>query len=197
MNFQHFNRRLHLYLAMFLMPWFLMYGISSYPFSHPKATNALLGGDTPLWSPRFERPYDIPVEGVPLEEVGARMVKDAGLSGTFGTYSNNPREINVYWHTFRHAVQLTYFVDQKRLRAQDRVFRWDRFLTGMHARGGFHQSDFLNDAWAVVVDVVCVGFIVWIASGLIMWWQLPSHRGWGWLAVFGGAAAFLLFLFGM
>ena len=29
-------RRTHIYLALFLLPWFGMYGISSLPFSHPE-----------------------------------------------------------------------------------------------------------------------------------------------------------------
>jgi hypothetical protein len=197
MDFQRFNRRLHLYLAMFLMPWFLMYGVSSFPFNHQKLAESIFHDGGPMWTTRFDRPCDIPVEGLPLEQIGARMVKDAGLNGTFGTYRNRPNEVNVYWHTFRHSIQLTYFTDQKRLLAQDRKFRWDHLLTGMHARGGYRQDDFLNDAWAVTVDVVSFGFIVWIASGLIMWWQLRSARGWGWLALLGGAGLFLLFLFGM
>ena len=34
MTFPHFNRRLHLYLGLALLPWFLMYGLSSVPFAH-------------------------------------------------------------------------------------------------------------------------------------------------------------------
>ena len=34
MTFPHFNRRLHLYLGLCLLPWFLMYGASSIPFAH-------------------------------------------------------------------------------------------------------------------------------------------------------------------
>ena len=34
MSFDHFVRRLHLYLALTLLPWFFVYGISSIPFSH-------------------------------------------------------------------------------------------------------------------------------------------------------------------
>ena len=44
----------------------------------------------------------------------------------------------------------------------------------MHARGGFEQEGFLQLSWSVVVDIVCVWMIVWIASGLFMWWELPG-----------------------
>ena len=76
---------------------------------------------------------------------------------------------------------------------EDRRFRWDHFLTGMHARGGFEQEGILPLSWSVVVDLVSVAMIVWVASGLYMWWELPGQRRWGWLAIVGGAASFLLF----
>ena len=34
MTFSHVNRRVHLYLGLFLLPWLFMYGISSLPFAH-------------------------------------------------------------------------------------------------------------------------------------------------------------------
>ena len=34
MSFSHINRRVHLYLGLALLPWFLMYGVSSVPFAH-------------------------------------------------------------------------------------------------------------------------------------------------------------------
>jgi uncharacterized RDD family membrane protein YckC len=77
---------------------------------------------------------------------------------------------------------------------EDRRFAWNEFLTGMHARGGFHQDGFWQDAWAVVVDIVCFAFLVWVATGLIMWWGIPSHRGWGWVAIGGGLLAFAVFM---
>lgn len=61
MSFNHFNRRLHLYLAMFLLPWVLMYGLSSLPFSHHDFFEELYRGDgVSTWTTRFERSYDQP-----------------------------------------------------------------------------------------------------------------------------------------
>jgi hypothetical protein len=79
------------------------------------------------------------------------------------------------------------------VRAEDRRFRWDQFLTGMHARGGFDQGDLLASSWSVVVDLVQVGILFWIASGLIMWWELRGHRRWGLVAILGGVASFVFF----
>ena len=56
----------------------------------------------------------------------------------------SPTQINVYSYSFWKSTQLKYFVDQKRLTVEDRRFRWDHFLTGMHARGGFDQEGMLQ-----------------------------------------------------
>jgi hypothetical protein len=63
----------------------------------------------------------------------------------------------------------------------------------MHGRGGFEQESLLDRSWSVVVDVVCLGIIIWIASGLYMWWGLPGHRRWGWIAILAGAILFVGF----
>ena len=55
--------------------------------------------------------------------------------------------------------------------------------------GGFWDS-----VWAVFVDIVSVGLILWIASGIYMWWGLPSTRRWGWLALSAGMLCFAVII---
>jgi hypothetical protein len=197
MTFAHFNRRLHLYLGLALLPWFFMYGISSVPFAHNQffeRRDAARG--LPLWTLRSEHTVDlgVPEDPAALRSLGAALLQAAGIEGTsFGAYRQSPTQINVYSYSFWKSTQLKYFVDQKRLRVEDRRFRWDHFLTGMHARGGFEQEGFLQTSWSVVVDLVCLGMIVWIASGLYMWWAVRGHRGWGALAILGGVVSFVVF----
>lgn len=194
MTFHHVNRRTHLYLALFLLPWFLMYGLSSIPFAHNAWMNEIFGPTR--FTVRFDKPFyaEIPQDDEALKALGDRIVRENGLEGSWGTYRANPRQVNVYVHTFRSATEVTYFVDDKRLVARDRHFRWDHFLTGMHARGGFRHPLPLDSVWAVVVDLVCVAFLIWITTGLIMWWQLRGTRTWGLIALASGAGLFILFL---
>ena len=51
--------------------------------------------------------------------------------------------------------------------------------------------------WAFVLDLVCVGFLVWIASGLYMWWKVRRLRFWGLVTIAGGMVAFSLFMVGL
>jgi hypothetical protein len=196
MTFSHLNRRMHLYLGLTLVPWFVMYGISSIPFAHNQYFEARdQAKGLPLWTTRLEQSYSIavPAEGE-LRAVGAQIVKDFGLQGAFGAYRQGPNQINVYVNTFRHVTQAKYFVAEQKIVVEDRRFRFDHFLTGMHARGGFEQESLLNTAWGAMVDVACLGMLLWVVSGLYMWWCLPGLRNWGWLAFLSGAGSFALFM---
>jgi hypothetical protein len=197
MTFSHFNRRLHLYLGLGLLPWFFMYGISSVPFAHSQFFDKRdAAKNLPLWTLRSEQSIDLRIPDDPeaLRTLGASLLKQASIEGTsFGTYRQGPNQVNVYSYSFWTSTQLKYYADQKKLTVEDRRFRWDHFLTGMHARGGFEQEGFLADSWSAVVDVVCLGMILWIVSGLYMWWGLPSQRRWGWIAILAGTASFVAF----
>lgn len=197
MTFAHLNRRVHLYLGLALLPWLFMYGISSVPFAHNQffdRRDAAKG--LPMWTLRSEHRIDVPVPEDPkaLRSLGAALLAQAGSANTsFGVYRQSATQVNVYSYSFWKSTQLKYFIDQKRLTVEDRRFRWDHFLTGMHARGGFEQEGFLQNSWSVVVDVVCIGILLWIATGIYMWWGLPSARRWGWVAVSAGVVTFLFF----
>src|SRR4030095_2335486 len=119
MTFAHFNRRLHLYLGLSLLPWSFMYAVSSVPFAHNQYFDALDAAKRlPLWTLRSERTLDTGVPDDPdaLRRFGARLLKDAGIENTsFGVYRQSPTQVNVYSYSFWKSTQLKYFIDQKRL----------------------------------------------------------------------------------
>jgi hypothetical protein len=197
MTFAHLNRRTHLYLGLALLPWFLMYGISSIPFAHtPFFERRDAARGLPTWTLRATHAVDLPVADGPqeLRTLGATLLRQADVStSSFGVYRQSPTQVNVYAYSFRHSTQLKYFIDERRMTVEDRRFRWDHFLTGMHARGGFEQDGLLDRSWSVIVDLVCVAILLWIASGLYMWWGLQGSRTWGWITIAAGAATFVFF----
>lgn len=200
MTLGHLNRRVHLYLGLALLPWLFMYGISSIPFAHTAYFNARdAATQLPLWTMKSDAivdvaPPDASAGERALRPFGAALLERAGISGTsFGVYRQGPNQINVYSYSFWKSTQLKYYVAERRLTVEDRRFRWDQFLTGMHARGGFEQEGLLALSWSVTVDVVCAAILVWIASGLYMWWTLPGHRRWGAVTLASGTMSFLVF----
>ncbi len=196
MKFPHINRRTHLYLGLFLTPWFFMYGLSSIPFAHNAYFESLdKAKGLPLWKQRFEKRYEmaIPEQG-PLRPLGEKVLAEHGLSGAYGVYRQGRNQVDIYVYSFWHSTQLKYFIAEKKLVAEDRRFRLDHFLTGMHAKGGFEQDGFFQKFWGVMVDVVCLGLLLWVATGLYMWWSMPALRRWGAVALLGGVGSFVVFL---
>ena len=194
MRWLHWSRRIHLYTGLCLAPWFLLYGVSSLVFSHDKWLDQLdKAKGVPNWTPLSERHYEIeiPAQG-DLKPVADKIVSDLGLEGAHGAYRPNTSRVDVYVYTFWHSTQVKYFIAEKRLVVEAKRFRWDHFLTGMHAQAGYGR-DTLRNLWAGVVDTVVIAMVFWVITGLLMWWRLPKTRSWGWLSLAAGLCSFLLF----
>jgi hypothetical protein len=189
-------RRLHLYLGLALLPWFVIYGVSSLAFSHPAWFQAPPGEAKKDWVVRSERAYEIEIPPRPdWRAVGARIRRDVGMDGGYGVWRPpGQNRIEVIHQRFLSASRAVYLPAEKKLVIEDRRFRWGAFLTGMHARGGFEQEHLLNDLWGVIVDVVSIAMLAWIATGLYLWWKRRPTRTWGWIAIAGGCVSFAVFL---
>ena len=192
MTFNHLNRRTHLFLGLALIPWFVIYGLSSLAFQH----RTLFTDDPkPHWSDAVARPYDRQIlEGADLRRVGAEILADADLEGLYRARRPKPNRIVVNRFDFWSQTRLIYQIDEGRLTVEERRYGFDAFLIFMHIRAGFVQESFLSDLWAVVVDIVCLGILVWVASGLYMWWLLSPTRRWGAAALGAGFVSFGIFI---
>jgi hypothetical protein len=194
-NFDKLNRRTHLYLGLFLMPWLLMYGASSFIIIH----QSWFGGKNPLApEPLFERPYSRPVtahgpnNGPELRAAAQEVLKDCNLEGAFWVDQPDSNTLHIARFSFRDSISLTYSMKDQKLKAERQPMRPSQVAVRLHFRGGYLQPDLGNKLWGLMVDLVCVGILGWVASGLIMWWRLPRLRAWGTMAVGGGIVSFLL-----
>ncbi len=191
MTFDKINRRTHLYAALFFMPWFFVYGVSSLVFSHPAW---FTGGPNMVLVSEREYKLDPSASGAALRPIADQIQKDTGLEGHFAVFRTPENLIRLYKPGFITATQVTYDPLKERLIVQKTPFKVSGLLTRLHARGGFDRKDILNTAWSVIVDLVQIGMLIWIASGLYMWWHLKPLRGWGWLALGAGASSFAYFI---
>lgn len=195
MTFNRFNRRLHLYLALLLVPWILMYGVSSFVINHNPYFQGLYDDGVPQWTDRFDRPYHRVVpEDADLEQIAADILEDVGLEGDFFVRRPTPARIDINLGDFWSNTRVVYAVDEGRIRAQDRRFQWNHLFVKMHERSGYHRESVLQDTWAVIVDVACLGLLIFMASGVYMWWQLKATRLWGSVAIGAGVVTFVIFL---
>ncbi len=196
-SFQYLNRRVHLYLGMFCLPWFIMYGISSLAFNHPSWFSNGNGQPGGQWKMVDSWPcsVEVPNDGSIPHEVAQELVRTAGLdTNTFGAYRTGEAKITVYFPSFRKMRQLIYRIDENRLVMNERKKFAQQFLTGMHARGGFHHDSLLNDSWAFIVDAVCVAFMLWVVTGIIMWLRVPEMRSMGAVFLVSGFLTFVGFM---
>ena len=193
MTFQHVVRRSHLYMGLFLLPWVVMFGASSIPLNHISVP------DPPTWAQVAEHAFDaeVPASGADLRPFGRQMMDAAGVEGGYFVNRVNPRQVNVNHPNFLRSVRIIYHADRKRLITERRELTLRSFISGLHTRGGFDLGGVWDSVWAFFVDVVSVALILWIASGLYMWWHLPATRSWGWIALTAGAACFAAIIFAL
>ena len=195
MSLDKINRRTHLYLGLFLMPWLLMYGVSSFIIIH----QSWFGGEKQAaWEPVFEKEYRHPIpEQGELRTVAQETLKDCNLEGAFWANKPNPDILQINRFTFWDSTRLTYSVKEQKLKAERQRMRLSQAIVRMHFRGGFGQPRFWDKFWGLLVDLACLGILIWVASGLIMWWRLPRLRTWGAIAVGGGLLSFLLLIWSL
>jgi len=193
-------RRIHTYSGLFLLLFLLKFGVSAIPFSHGKQFREYYK-DKPQWETRFEREYEIevPEDAGPdeLRVIGAKILADLDIKGSFGAWRNGQNRIAVHKFTFGKNTRVFYQIDEKKIIVEDNLFRWDQFLTKFHWIGGYQQSRIIHDIFALMIDLTCLGLIVWIITGLVMWWQNPAVRNWGIVAIASGWLSFIVFMITM
>jgi hypothetical protein len=189
-TFDRINRRTHLYLGLFLMPWLLMYGVSSFIIIH----QSWFGTDKHRqWETLYQREYHRPIstEGN-LRAAAQEILKDCNLEGAFWVDQPKPDTLHIDRFSFWDSTSLTYSIKDQKLKVERQRMKLPQGVIRMHFRGGYRQATLWDDFWGLLVDIACVGIIIWVASGLVMWWRLPRLRGWGAIAVGGGMLSFLL-----
>ncbi len=200
-NFSLIIRRTHLYLTLLCLPWFVMYAVTAIAFHHAdwfEEPKDLYNTSGDSWTRQGSWPCNIEVPQEPRipREYAAELLKVAGIeSDAFGAYRSGSKRIEVYFLSFWDTRRLTYQLDQQQLVLFTRQSTPSMILSSMHARAGYHQDGFWNNAWAVMVDATCTGMLIWVATGLFIWWQVPRMRGWGIFALAAGFASFALFMY--
>src|SRR5213593_2744004 len=104
-TFDKINRRTHLYLGLFLMPWLLMYGASSFLIIH----QSWFPTDKPARELLFEKAYSRPVNlqgansSPELRAAAQEILKDCNLEGAFWGGQTQAR------HTAHRSFQFSGF----------------------------------------------------------------------------------------
>jgi hypothetical protein len=193
-TFDKINRRAHLYFGLFLMPWLLMYGVSSFIVIH----RSWFPSDRPSGEVVLEKAYNHPVDvrgannSPELRAAAGVILKDCNFEGAFWVDKPNPDTMHIERFSFRDSISITYSSKDQKLKAERQPVAWSQVPVRMHFRGGYGQPGLWDKFWGALVDAACLGIIIWVISGLLMWWRLPRLRAWGAIAVGGGMLSFLI-----
>jgi hypothetical protein len=194
-TFDKINRRTHLYLGLCLLPWLLMYGVSSFIIIHQPWFRA---DKERAWEILFAKEYHHPVNAQEnLRETAGEILKDCNLEGAFWANQPDTNTLQIDRFSFWDSIRLTYSIKDQKLTAERQRMRPSQAVVRMHFRGGFGQPTVRDKFWGLLVDLACVSIVVWTVSGLIMWWRLPGLRAWGAIAAGGGALSFLLLIWSL
>jgi hypothetical protein len=193
--FSKIVRRTHMYLALFLSPWVLMYAASTIAMNHANHIRALYGGMPPEFVPDRETTYDgtFP-SGAPPQAMAIQLLGALGLDGAHNARRQNDGALVVQRLDPVTPRRITFTPADRKVVVEKLEFRTNAFLERMHRRRGFDHRYASDLSWGVSVDVFIVAMVFWVLSGLWMWWELKVTRTWG--AVFGlaGAGLFAFFI---
>ena len=195
-SFSRVIRRAHMYLALFLAPWMLMYALSTFAMANREFVQVFYETKTPALT--IERETDYPrtfPAGATPDRMGQQILEDLDLDGAHrvsGGTDGKPLEIERQQPLSPRRI--TYNPATRRLLVQREEFRGPAFLERMHTRRGYQHPYALADSWAFSVDATACAIVFWALSGLWMWWELRPTRLFGGLCFALGIVLFATFL---
>ena len=189
-------RRIHLYLALFLAPWILMYTVSTFVMNH----RTLFHGPAPVPPPKYalerELTYsgEMPAGATP-QQIALQLLASIDMDGAHAVARPSTAEKVIINRLDPVSPRrITYTAADKKVVIEKMVFSGPGFLERMHRRRGFQHNYVLEDLWAASVDLTIAGLFLLALSGLWMWWELKVTRRLGALALGAGVGLFGLFL---
>ncbi len=189
-------RRIHMYLGLFFMPWMLMYALSTIVMNHRQFFSEIYGGEPAPWEIEQEQTYPGAALGEDAVTLGRRILQHLNLDGAYtARKSSDGERIHIFRDDPVTPRRITYVPADRRLVVEKQVFRAQAFLERMHRRRGFQNEDLASDVWGLTVDFAIAAMILWVLTGLWMWWELKRTRAVGLLAFTAGASLFMFFLF--
>ena len=190
-------RRAHMYLALFLTPWVLVFALSSVIFNHLK----FFSGGKPL-AP-FEQVAELPYEavfsdGIEPREVGLQILRDLDREGAFWVARNQKLTAKRFTVNRNRAIgpeRIHYLPQENKVIIERQKVTPSALLVGLHLKHGVGHPGIAANLWGIILDLMVVGMLFWVASGVWMWLEIKPARLWGAVSVLSGIGLFLLFLF--
>jgi hypothetical protein len=188
-------RRSHMYLALFLTPWLVVYALSTVVMNHRVWLRSLLGPPAGFSKVR-ELSYtrELPPDATPKEKA-ALILGDLNMDGAHRQeISPDGARLVITRLDPVAPSRITFTPATGDLLIERQSFEWPAFLERMHRRSGYAQPYAPDRLWGFTVDVVTFALIFWSLSGLWLWWELKRTRLWGAASAAAGLLLFVFFL---
>lgn len=187
-------RRTHMYLALFLFPWMLMYAFSTAAMNH-RALFVDEGAPPVQYETERQIVYDgVFPENADLRTVSRQILSSLDLDGAHGVTRRKDGAIVITRNDLTTPRRLTYSPSDRRILIERLPRRANMFLERFHRRRGYATGYTLDTIWAVTVDLVIIAMVFWVLSGLWMWWEMKVTRMLGATAFLGGVCVFGFYL---
>src|SRR6187200_2536915 len=156
-------RRTHMYLALFLFPWLLMYALSTAVMNHRALFVDEAGNGAPQFQPERELTYDgVFPEGAELRTISGQILASLDLDGAHGVTRRKDGAIVITRNDLLTPRRLTYTPATRVLTIERLPYRSNVTLERFHRRRGYATGYALDTTWAVTVDLVIAGMIFWV-----------------------------------
>lgn len=193
--FSHLVRRLHLYLALFLAPWMLMYALSTIAMNHRAYLAGIYGRGPAPWRPEREFTYQGTLApGASPREVARQLLDSLDLGGAHQVNRRPDGALVIQRQDLLQPRRLTFTPATQHVLIERQESRPSALLERFHRRRGYDTGYLLDTLWAISVDLVIAAIIVWCLSGLWLWWEMKSTRLLGAVGALGGLVLFVGYL---
>jgi hypothetical protein len=188
-------RRSHLYLALFLAPWVLMYALSTAAMNHRHYFIEKFGRGPAPWIKERELTYPgVFSENAAPRDISRQLLTSLELDGAHAVNRRPDGTLVITRHDLITPRRVTYAPATQKIVIEKTEPRAHALLERFHRRRGYDTGYALDTAWAVSVDVVIVALVFWALSGLWLWWEMKATRVLGALGLLGGLAVFAGYL---
>lgn len=208
-------RKIHLYLALFLTPWVLLYGLSTVLMNHMPFIAGLYGKDWGAFVVERETTYDAPLPtravrpaadtSIPVptpprialdSNAAARQIlQDLNLDGSHWVDAGRDgSRIIIHRNDPLVPRQIVFTPLDRKLVIKRQTFQLPLLLRRLHTRRGYGSPYLADDLWAFAVDLFIVSVLLWGITGLWMWYKMKPTRRWGTLCAAAGCILFVFFL---
>lgn len=182
-------KRIHMYLTLFLIPWILVFAISTMLMNHRSLFNDL--GGKFFIEKEEDLPFQLKATQTPHEK-SEEILDYLSLGGPFRVNSRSPEKIIISVLNPVTPRRITYTNVDNKLLVEKREFKITGLFERLHMVRGYQLGSLSGLIWGLAVDFFLLSMIFWVLSGLWIWWKIKTAR---YLGITFGCSGIIIILF--